>query len=284
MIPGVTFVPFVRGDTVVMRDGAFRAFSSAEHPIALGAALVMLLPLALYVASRRRGWLIAPAVMLLGVLASVSRTPILMLIIVTLVFLAARPRQTLQVAPYFAGILIVVVLLVPSASTAAIRSFFPHGGLLANQSNSVAQGSVTNGRLSDLGPALQEWSKDWSVGAGFGTRRIDGREQQLADGRYSGVLDNQWLDYLLTTGIVGVCAWIWLFVRTIRGLRPIARTRSPDSLLAIGLIASVSSFAVGMYFFDALAFAQVMFVFFLQLAIAAILVSIRREEALGRKV
>ena len=124
-----------------------------------------------------------------------------------------------------------------------------------------------------------------AVGAGFGTRRIDGLEQQLADGRYSGVLDNQWLDFLLTTGLVGVIAWIWLFVRTFRHLRPISRSRSPDSLLAVGLTASFASFVLGMYFFDALAFAQVMFVFFLELAIAAILVGIRGEEAeaLGRQ-
>jgi hypothetical protein len=285
MIPGVTFVPFVKGDEVIVRGGAFRAFSSGEHPIALGAALVMLLPLALYVASRRRRWLFAPAVILLGVLASVSRTPIVMLGVVTLVFLAARPRQTLQLAPYIAGIFIAASMLVPSASTAAIRSFFPEGGLFAEQSNAVEEGSITNGRLSDLGPALHEWSKDWAVGAGFGTRRIDGLEQQLADGRYSGVLDNQWLDFLLTTGLVGVIAWIWLFVRTFRHLRPISRSRSPDSLLAVGLTASFVSFVLGMYFFDALAFAQVMFVFFLELAIAAILVGIRREEAeaLGRQ-
>jgi hypothetical protein len=284
VIPGVTYVqPVAGGDEVVVRAGAVRAQSSSEHPIALGAALVMLLPLALYVASRRRRWLFTPAVMLLGVLASVSRTPIVMLAVVTLVFLVARPRQTVQIAPYVAGIFLAVAMLVPSASTAAIRSFFPEGGLLAEQSNTTDEGSITNGRLSDLGPALREWSNDWAVGEGFGTRRIDGREQQLADGRYSGVLDNQWLDYLLSTGLLGVIAWIWLFARTFRRLRPISRSRSPDSLLAIGLTASFASFALGMYFFDVLAFAQVMFVFFLELAITAIMVGIRRDEALGRQ-
>ena len=282
-IPGLTYVPSI-GEESLSRDGAFRAFSSAEHPIALGAALAMLLPLAVYVASRRRRWIPAVVVILLGVLAAVSRTPMVMLLVVTLFFLIGRPRQTLQVAPYLAGLLIAFVLVAPNASTAAVRSFFPEGGLLAEQSNAVAAGSTTNGRLSDLGPALQEWSKDWAVGAGFGTRRIDGREQQLADGRYSGVLDNQWLDYLLTTGLLGIVAWIWLFTRVFRQLWPISKSQSPDGLLALGLTASFAAFAFGMYFFDALSFSQVMFVFFLELAIAAILVGIWREEALGRQV
>ena len=54
-----------------------RTTASAEHPIALGAMLVMLLPLAIYLFRRRgeRIWLVAAATLTMGALATGSRGP-----------------------------------------------------------------------------------------------------------------------------------------------------------------------------------------------------------------
>ena len=58
------------------RGARIRVYASAQHPIALGAALAMLLPLAIYLAQtqRRRIWYACLIVLAVGVLATVSRT------------------------------------------------------------------------------------------------------------------------------------------------------------------------------------------------------------------
>ena len=52
---------------------------------------------------------------------------------------------------------------------------------------------------------------------------------------------------------------------------------SPEGWLAAGLAASITSFAVGMFTYDSLAFIQEAFVLWTLLALAAVLVGIHRE-------
>ena len=66
----------------VGRGEATRALASASHPIALGVVLVMLLPLAGYLAHRDRRWLVSVMLLPAGTFATVSRTPIVMLVAV----------------------------------------------------------------------------------------------------------------------------------------------------------------------------------------------------------
>src|SRR5918994_2254787 len=61
--------------TGLNRGSATRAVGPAEHPIALGAVLVMLVPLAVYVVRKFRGvWYVAFGMIVIGVLSTVSRT------------------------------------------------------------------------------------------------------------------------------------------------------------------------------------------------------------------
>ena len=164
------------------------------------------------------------------------------------------------------------------------RIVLPEGGLLAEQSNTEndAPWGDTNGRLTDLSIVIREWSKSVLVGEGFGTRPVDSRQIPLGDGRYSGVLDNQWLGLLLEVGAVGVAAWLWLLGRTFRHLHKIARTSEEYGFLAVSLTASTASFAVCMYFLDVLTFAQFVLSFFMVLGVAAIVVDL--AEAAQRDV
>ena len=186
--------------------------------------------------------------------------------------------------PVLRGILIVVVLSVPThqpppfARSSSWR-------LADDPSNSVAQGSVTNGRSSDWLPRCRNGRRNWSVGAGFRHPPHRWPRAQLADGRdfwrarqpvarLSADHGHRWRMCL----DLAVCTYIR--VSTDRS-DPIAGQLARHRANRV-----VSSFAVAESFFDTLAFAQVMFVFsFLQLADAAIFVSVRREEkALGREV
>ena len=100
------------------------------------------------------------------------------------------------------------------------------------------------------------------------------------------ILDDQWLSSLLNTGFVGVLSLAWLFTRFIRDVGRRARhERTIDGWLLIALVASVAAFSVGMFTFDALAFTQVTFVFFVILALGSVLVwpvilSSRRRSSL----
>ena len=82
-------------DTVPNRGGCLRARGPAEHAIALSAALVMLVPLGVYlsVTTRKFRWWIATTIVSLGALAAVSRTGVIMLAVIGLVFLWVRPGR-----------------------------------------------------------------------------------------------------------------------------------------------------------------------------------------------
>ena len=82
----------IEGGYRSVRAGTLRAYGSAQHPIALGACLVMLVPLAVHLGQRtsRLRWWVAAALLVLGAVSSVSRTCVLMLAAVLLVSLWLR--------------------------------------------------------------------------------------------------------------------------------------------------------------------------------------------------
>ena len=272
------FLEPVPGVEVETRGGRFRAFGSAQHPIALGAALAMLFPLAVYLAVglRRRRWWIAAGMLAIGALAPVSRTAVLMALTTLLVFLWLRPRETLRAWPVLLPALVAVHLILPSTIGTLRASFFPEGGLIANQSQSV--GSRGQGRIADLSPALGEYSERPILGQGFGTRVVDGEDPNAQ------ILDNQWLKSLLEMGAVGAISILWLFLRAIRRLGRRAKLdHDPRSgWLCVALAASITAFAVGMLTFDAFAFIQVTFLLFILLGFAGGLILEPRPVADAR--
>ena len=150
-----------------------RVFGSAQHPIALSAAFVVLVPLAVYLAHRyrQRRWLVCAVLLIAGCSATVSRTGVVMLVVVALVFIWLRPREVRRYWPALIPALIVIKLVLPGTLGAIKQSFLPAGGLIAEQKSQP--GESGSGRLADLGPALQEWRAKPLLGQGFGTRVVD---------------------------------------------------------------------------------------------------------------
>ena len=264
----------------ITRSDRLRVYGPAQHPIALAAALVMLTPLAVYVAltSRKLRWWIAAGLLAAGALATLSRTGVLMFIVVAIIFSILRWTDTKRLAPVLVPALIAVFLALPQALGSLESAFFPKGGLVADQQSvgSVAAGSTArSGRLVTLGPGLRQFERRPFFGQGFGTRIIDRENPQLTN---SNILDDQWLGSLIETGALGIGAMIWLVVRSIRRLGRVAkRVDSPDGLLAGSLAASIGAFAIGATTYDAFSFIQVTLLFFIIVALAASLLSIRRE-------
>ncbi len=246
------------------RSGRLRVLSSAQHPIALSAALVMLLPLAVYLC-RRTGnarWWLAAGLLTMGALTSISRTGVVMLAVVVLVFLWLRRGPTLRLWPLLPVTIVVAYLALPNALGSLYSAFFPQGGLIAEQSNVVENNEAANNRLADLGPTLAEVADRPLLGQGFGTRVVTAAD--VPSDANALVLDNQWLALLAETGILGVAALVLFFGSSFVKLSSRARRDpSPEGWLYVAGASSVASFAVGMLTFDAFSFIQVTLLFFI---------------------
>jgi hypothetical protein len=252
-------VPFVDP-----RGGRLRVFASAQHAIALGALFAILLPLAIYRA-RARGlwqWWIAAMLFALGALATSSRTAVIMLGVEGLVFLLLRPVEMKRIWPALIPALLVIHLAIPGALGTVRASFFPRGGLIAEQQNT----SVGSGRLATLGPALHSEFKNPLVGEGFGTRVT--LKTDLVPVPNGPILDDEWLGILLQTGLIGAISFAWMFIRVIRRLGSEAKhDLSSRGLLLVSLTASIAAFAVSMFFYDAFSFIQITFMLFIFLGL-----------------
>ena len=252
----------------VSREGRLRVFGSAQHPIALGAMLAMLIPLALsrVVDKKRRKWWIVLFLLLAGAAASQSRTTIIMFAVSGLVFGLLRPqdlkRLILPVA--VVGVLGIHALL-PGTLGTLKASFFPKGGLVAQQANAP----VGSGRLATLGtssasrvlPALL-------AGEGFGTR-VTGHDPS-SPAPNAPILDDEWAGVLIETGVLGAVSLLGLFIVFVCKIGREARhdTSSRGVLLA-SFAASVAAFGVSMFTYDAFSFIQVTFVLFIFIGIAS---------------
>jgi hypothetical protein len=239
----------------------------------------MLFPLAVYLAVglRQRRWWIAAGLLGFGALAPVSRTAVLMAMTTLIVFFWLRPRETRKAWPVLLPAVVAIHLVLPSTIGTLRASFFPEEGLIANQSQSV--GSRGQGRIADLGPALEEYSQRPILGQGLGTRVVDGENPNAQ------ILDNQWLRSLLETGAAGLFALLWLIGRAVRQLSRCARAETGRAgWLAVALAASITAFAVGMFTFDAFSFIQVTIILFILLGFSAGIIGARQATAVPARV
>jgi hypothetical protein len=256
---------------VLTRGARLRAVASAQHPIALGAALAMLAPLAGYRAYwfRQRRWWVAFIIIVMGALATVSRTAVLMLGIIVLVFLLLRPNHVKRLWPLLLPALVAVHFALPGTLGTLRASLFPKGGLIAQQQNA----RVGSGRLATLGPALhREFKPNPILGEGFGTRVVAADEYvPVPNGP---ILDDQWLGILLETGVLGTLALVWVFARFLRRVGGVAKHDfSQRGWLLASITSSTAAFAVGMFTYDAFSFIQVTFLFFIMMGMGAALLN-----------
>jgi hypothetical protein len=268
------FLHYIDEGVAQTRGSGFRARASAQHPIALTAALVMLVPLALYLYQRHRQriWLVCGALLTLGALSTGSRTGAVMLMALVVSFLCIRFRETVRLLPFLLPMLLVIQVAMPG-TLGTMKSMLKPSYLIKEQS--YDQGA-TAGRAADLGPALDRWATKPFLGSGFGTTVADPNAPKESDKQ---ILDDQWLGSLLEIGALGALALLWLFVRAVRRLNRVGKTASgADGWLATALAASIISFAVGMLTFDAFAFIQVTFLTFVVLALSSVAVRALRRE------
>ena len=268
--------PFLQfhGPVTSLRYGLIRAIGSADHPIALGVLFAMAFPLGVALArSRSPAWWAPTSLIMIGVLASASRTPIIAIVVAVVALLWLRPRDVLPLLPLMIPMLIVIKIVAPGSIATLKSSFLPSSGLIASQHTLAGDPTLINGR-ANFKPKLLEGMRRPILGQGLGTRQT-GADNPL---RNAPILDNQWLGTFLDIGLLGIVGWLWLIVRIVRRLARVARTRgSPEGLLAAGFVGSIAGFAVAMVTYDSLAFVQETFVFWALVALAATLVAVHPE-------
>jgi hypothetical protein len=252
------------GEAMVRGTGA-RALASAQHPIALGAMLVMILPLTVYLfkQTHQKIWLLCAGLLTLGALSTGSRTAAIMLIVIGATFFVLQRAEMVRMIP----LLLVLLIAVQGVMPGTIQSFkFMLNPAYAVKEQSVAGGSG-QGRIADLGPSLKEWAGgNPFVGQGFGTRVTsnDG-------GPGAQILDDQWLGTLLEIGAVGIVGMMWLLGRGYRRMGRRARSEDgPDGWLATALCASLLAWMLGLFTYDGFAFIQVTFMGFVMLGFASV--------------
>lgn len=275
IFPFMTFGGRVEAD----RYGLIRATASSAHPIELGVLLTLSVPLGIALAfgSGRRWW-VPTAIVAVGVMSTASRTPILVGVAASLVLLLLRPTEVRKLLPLLIPLVVVVKLAVPGSIATVKNAFFPPGGLV-QEATTFSRGSdplLAGGRVRQLGPSIHEAMRTPLLGQGWGTRQT-GFNNPL---RNAPILDNQWLGLLLELGILGLMGWALFIFRAASALGRASRRRAgPDGWLATGLTASIVGFGVGMFTFDAFAFTQVSFIFWVLLALSASLLLAGTDEA-----
>jgi hypothetical protein len=255
----------------LVRGAHRRAIASAQHPIALGAALAMIVPLSVYLGKQHsRKWFAATILLAFATSSTQSRTAMLMLFVIALVYLWLRPRETRRLWPALIPVAVLMHAALPGAIGSIAAAFHPEGGLVAQQQNA----NVGSGRIATLGPSLDsEFKPRPLLGGGFGTRVVNETPDSPP------ILDDQWLGNLLETGLLGALAWAWLYVRAIRRFRRGAREDTPRGWLFVALTASVVAYVLGMATYDSYSFIQVTFLLFIVLGLGCALSAAERQRA-----
>lgn len=256
-----------------IRQGHIRVLASSQHPIALGALFAMLIPMAIYLIRHtgQRRWWAATAVFALAALGTGSRTAVVMLFVIAIVYLVLRRRETIRLWPALIPMVIMIHLAIPGAIGGFYKAFFPKGGLVAEQGGAP----VGSSRVASLGPGLHVIGLHPLLGAGYGARVFQGPD------RNSFIVDDQWLSTGMETGLLGIAAWAWVFVRFLRStFRASKQDDSPRGWMFTGIAAAVTAYAVGMFTYDAYSFIQTTFVLFFLLGLGCAALAARDRPEL----
>lgn len=264
-IPGLV----VNSQNIVLNRGSFvRPQSTTSQPIEFGVVMALLLPIALQQAFQDnyggwfRRWL---PVALIGFAAplTVSRSGIIG-IFVGLLFILPTWKLTRSL-----GALAVIIV------SLGVLRFAAHGlvSTLLNIFQSIFNGkdSSANARVADYAGVAQYFTERPIFGRGFGTFL-----PQLY--RFT---DNMYLHAIVEIGVVGVVAFVFLFLSGIQSAALGRRRAKKRGQREIGqaLIASMAVAMVTSFTFDSLSFSMFSGLFFTLLGCCGAYCSIITEEA-----
>jgi hypothetical protein len=244
--------------------GRLTVYGPTSHPLELAALLAMVLPFAIIgliqAATRRRRLLYTLAIGLLiaGGVATSRKTSIVAPAAAILMLLAYRPRVVFRALLTLAVVLGVLVHVTsPGALGSVVTQLEP------NHFNSALTTTDRTDRYDAVRPDII-------------SHPLLGRGFESYDPHVYRILDNEYLGLLITTGLLGVLAYLGIFGammsaahRTIRGPDPVR------SSLALAAFASVGVVAVSSGLFDVLSFPHVPYLLFF---VGAMIVTLREPS------
>jgi hypothetical protein len=236
-IPGLS--PNTDYGSVLQRSDFRRPAGTATHPIEFGVVLAMMLPLAVHHALdsgdiRKRRW-IPVGLIGLALPISISRSAVVGAGLCLLFLLPSWPaRRRRRAYLVLAGFFGLIYLMIPGLL-----------GTLRNLFTGLFQDSSTTSRTNSYTIAGEYIAQRPIFGRGFGTFLPSAH-----------ILDNQYLLMLITVGVVGTAAFLFLLLTgifTARGVRRRSADRSTRGL-AQSLATSVAVGAASSATFDLLSF------------------------------
>jgi O-antigen ligase len=224
-------------------------------------------------------------VMAVGSFGTISRTIVVMGLVMMLFWLFMRRQQIQRFWPLLPLLPVMVHFAAPGAMGAIWKAFFPKEGLVSSLGG--REGETGSGRFSDYGAARTLWEEGPVFGNGPGSlayvpveaeRRME-EGLQTVTAASNLIFDNQYLTMLVEFGIVGVLALAWLTLGTVWKLARAGRSdHSPlGDLIALCAI-SCAGFAASMLLYDTVAFIQVTLVFFVVAALGLRARELQRAE------
>ena len=255
-------------EVMALRGGRLRVAASSQHPIAFGVAMIMVIPIAVYLAqrastaARARLWVGAAVLCAIASVTTVSRTTVLMVLAMAVVALRLRGAAFVRFWPVLLILPVAIHFVAPGALGGLYKSFFPEEGLIGDVQGRA--GESGSGRFADIGPGLRIWLESPIVGHGLGSEiEFQQEETQLGLAPIPPVIfDNQYMATLVQLGAVGLLgAFALIWGSVIRLFRTARRSTGPPSDLLTACAVSCAGFGVAMFFFDAFAFAQTTIVF-----------------------
>jgi hypothetical protein len=234
----------------------------------MGVSLMMIIPIIVYLASqaltaaRSRLWVCGALVCAMAVVTTVSRTTVLMALAMGLVALRLRGASIVRYWPALLVLPVAIHFVAPGALGGLAKSFFPKEGLIGDVQGRA--GESGSGRFADVGPGIRLWTEEPIVGHGPGSEiRFEREETHLGPAPIAAVIfDNQYLSTIIQLGLLGLIGTVMLvWGSALRLLRAARWTTGPPSDLLTACAVACTGFAVGIFFFDAFAFAQCTIVF-----------------------
>jgi O-antigen ligase len=201
--------------------------------------------------------------LLMGAMISTYRKSALLApLSVCLILAYFRRREMLRLAPLGVVVLIAIPILAPNALGSIVAQFEP---------NRLGVATVSD-RVSDYDAIRPDLLSHMAFGRGYGSYEHTNHR----------ILDNDLLMRVVETGLVGLVAYVLMFVLVIATAAPVIRSRDPSRAPpALAVAAAAGAFLVLSVLFDIMSFPHTPYIAMVLFGLLATIVADREGEGLG---
>lgn len=241
----------------LVRGAGVRVAGTGEHAIAFGAAMAMLIPLAVYFTITAQGlkrlaWAGISALLAAAMLFTVSRSALISAAAGFLVMLVLWPKWRKRIIVAAVIGLFATHMFVPGL-LGTFRATLNPSFIMQQETNP----NTASARVTDYPIVAKIVPRQPLFGLGYA---------DFAPDRYIH-LDNQLLKFLLEVGVAGTAMILLFIVRGTRVMASAAGAVRDTPTIVVAFMAGVVAFAVQLVFFDTFGFVQTTYLFFILAAL-----------------